>query len=361
MTGGTLLTVAVVAGSGCLLFTDPINMPPTVKLVMDPAQIWHGQPAAFQANVSDPNGDTVTLDWAYVSGPCSDDAVPGPALRARGQSNYAVPGSETAMPFCVWVFATDSHGATAAPAHSQVDPLDHAPVAAISVVRPNPVPPVFPLYSTLEFSGAGSTDADATDLPNLMYHFGLVGQPPGSQASVVPCLIDTDPKFTCLTPDKPGDYQVQLVVNDGQAQMNSVTKTVTVAPDALPCLGSTMPVISASPIVRLSNDPDVMFSVTVVDDVDPFPAGPLGVAHFSWFLGHGTDPVEYLGRDFASYSVPAGAFVIGDNARVRVEIRDDQNQDKIAAALLSCGDEPRCAAVPGSGCLQRMTWTVEYR
>ena len=369
MTGGCLLTIAVVTGSGCLLFTDPINMPPTVEIVMAPAEIWHGQPVTFQASVSDPNGDAVTLDWARAFGRCSN--IPAPGERTPGPT-LPVGGTDTEMSFCVWAFATDSHSATAH-ASLQVDPLDHAPTAAISIVQPNPVPLMFPLYSTLEFSGAGSTDADPTDLGKLTYNWTLARQPTGSVVSLVDCQVGADSASKCLKPDKPGDYQVKLVVDDAfpSAAVSTslpATKIVTVAADGFPCLDLTTPSRLASTVVRDPSDPSgTVFAVLrVVDDGDPYPdpspIDPMAGAHFSWFLGRERDPVAYFGpHDFPTYTVAPGTFALGDTARVRVEIHDRPNAARIDDVLLGCGDEPVCEAQPGSGCFQRMTWIVEYR
>ena len=71
---------------------------------------------------------------------------------ADGKS-YMVPAEKTDGPFCVWVMATDSHGATKTD-NKGTDPQDQPPTAEIQIVSPDPAAITtagifYPLYSTI--------------------------------------------------------------------------------------------------------------------------------------------------------------------------------------------------------------------
>src|SRR5450432_3445933 len=53
-----LVGLFVIPALGCL-FTNPINMPPTVSIIEQSPHIWHHQDAQFTAEASDPDGDPV--------------------------------------------------------------------------------------------------------------------------------------------------------------------------------------------------------------------------------------------------------------------------------------------------------------
>src|SRR6266478_608192 len=66
-----LLALALASASGCV-FTDPINMPPTIQIVLVPAteRISRGGAAQFGAEVTDDQSQTPTVEWAWTPGMC---------------------------------------------------------------------------------------------------------------------------------------------------------------------------------------------------------------------------------------------------------------------------------------------------
>ena len=356
---GVLGAAAVLAGGGGCLFTDPINMPPTIMIVPPTAVLIH-EPASFKSTTSDPDGDALIVDWMHIPGDCSDDySDPARWPFVDPIAEYVV--ADPADSFCVWASATDRHGAITMAVPYHATPVPEPPVAMIDIVRPVGATDPFPLYTDLEFSGAKSTHS-VMDPLTFKWRLLPMGSPLGSQAT----LKDCPPDDTCLSPDMPGSYEVELTVVSSidPKKMSVATKAVRVAADQLPCLGITTPGLD---VATLAEDPaaEILFTVnSVVDDGDPYPVPdpkpPLvGTTHFSWFIGHGAAParVNYIAlHDFPSYTVPANDFSIGEEGRVRVEIHDrNPIIDKI---LLDCGDEDLCAG--SKGCFQRMTWNIVF-
>jgi hypothetical protein len=380
MNGGVFVAAVVLASSGSCLYTDPINMPPSVSINPPLMPVWRGDRVPFTADLSDPDGDPVTLEWTHTAHPTGDrcpsdqsayadpNKWPSPGLWPRKATrDYEVDPTDTRFPFCVWAFATDRHGAVRAAVPLQVDPSDHAPVAKIDVVESVVTSGGLSLYARVKFSGAGSTDVDRD---SLSYDWQLVKKPPGSSANLVFCSDETDPKFECLSPDVAGDYEIQLTVSSVVGVMTTTSepgrKPVTVAGDQLPCLRATNPLLSSlsrsEPLYWDPNDPlGGVFTVQLVDDDgDPFTASspPLGI-QFSWFRASGMGPMEYLGNDFPSYFLPMNAFTIGDVVRVRVEIHD-RKPDAVDLALARCPDDLDQCYDP-DGCTQRATWRIQYQ
>jgi hypothetical protein len=373
-----VLLAVLLTGIGGCLYTDPINMAPRVQIVLvRPGTILRGDVATFGAEISDPDGDSVALQWTHTTGSASsqadcpkDQAVyqqpvnwPDP-LKWPRSSGPAYDVSPPDSGACVWAFAQDQNGAITAAEPRLVLPGNHPPVPLIDILEPDPAPSKFSRYARIKFSAARSSDADGVDA--LSYKWTLSKQPQGSTPrELSDCADETARAFKCLWPDPallPGSHEIQLEVGDGK-DFTSTTTTLVVDEDQLPCLATTTPEISAATLYRNPSDAVQFTVVHVLDDGDPFPvpvgAPPsVGVAHFSWFLGTGTEPLEFLGRDSFVYTVPADRFSVGVDARVRVEI-SDRNQEATRRILDACGDEPLCAA--RTGCLLRMTWKITYR
>jgi hypothetical protein len=150
-----LVTLVCLASAGCLLFTGAVNSSPTVHIVPPGGPFYRGQPIAIRASVSDPDGDAVKLDWWTSVGDCPVPLALGAEPMATVSSPPGDPTFDyTFMPgapatVCVWVLATDVHGASAfdaVPIASQ----NHQPVAMIQVLEPTAKTSggLFELYST---------------------------------------------------------------------------------------------------------------------------------------------------------------------------------------------------------------------
>jgi len=340
--------------TGCI-FTDPINAPPTVEEIVPPPSISRGDTAEFTARTKDDQQEPPVLTWAHQKGACPGDQNAAPAQRSR-IDRYKVLPSDTGGRFCVWAFATDSHGAVGAKTY-EANPANHVPVAQIDVVSPEPVP-MFRLFSDFHLSGARSSDRDQDP---LVYQWKPIKAPAGTNLVLAPCAgaMAADPQEQCFSADVFGEYKIGLTVSDGIDSAETV-QTLMVLDDQAPCLSQTAPTMSATKVVHPPTMPDHFEVSRVDDDGEPLPAGPRGGrTHFSWAWARGDGAMNYLlDRDIPWYDIPEGTFPVGETVRVRVEI-SDRNAAAIRKILDSCADQDVCAARPG--CFQRFTWKIEYR
>lgn len=352
--GSPLALVPLLGLAGCL-YTDPINMPPMVKII-PPDPLERGREAVFSATPEDPDRDALTLRWTHAAGDCpgSHERSVWPAQPWSDNQSYRVAASDTLSRFCVWAFVTDALGATGVATY-QADPPNRPPTLTLRLAQPTAAAE-YPLYTTFALEAvANDPDGDA-----LQMQWAL-DAPVGSSVTAADC---GDPsRVTCqFTPDVPGTYHVTVGAGDGSTAPASAQLSLVVRADAPPCIDvdSLTPAVTPPP-ARIARDPDadVTFSVLkVADDGDPFPGAPSGVTQFSWFVGRGGDPLVYVGHDFNEYTIPARTFRLGDEVRVRVEVRD-RDGARIDTLLLSCSDEaPACGSV--AGCYQRVTWRVAF-
>jgi hypothetical protein len=363
------LAFSLIAGlaAGCL-FTSPINMPPMV-FINAPLHVWHNQDALFSASVHDPDGNTVAVSFGYAPGDCAP-TPPTPQSRfmlSDPNASFRVPASETAAPFCIWAFASDSFGATSFTPKA-IQPEDHPPIADLQIVRPGQIAGEYPLYQEMKFLATVSdVDGDPTT--------GVLWKITAPQMSVVPAValcadgsgVESDP-FRCFVPTSSGEYRLEVTASSGPAGLSvSQSLTFTVAPDRLPCMANAYPDLATPSIVSVLDSTDLQAPLTfevkrVDDDGDPYPRSPEGggVTRFSWFVGVNNDPVVYRDNSgFPLLSIFPSDVRPGDVLRVRVEIHD-RNVAAIDRILAGCGDD-EAICPPASTCYQRKTWRVEVR
>lgn len=367
-----VLGVLTLLAHGCL-YTNPINMPPTIA-IHPPPHVWHNQPAEFTATSADPDGNGPTVWFASAPGDCAQPVplAEGRTLLANPSGAYSVPASVTAAPFCVWAFATDSHGATVS-SSLLVQPEDHPPVADVQIVRPAAIAGDFPLFTELKFSAAASDDVDhdplaftwsiASPQPSLVPLFTACSDAAPAPALVPAAVADTT---RCFVATVPGPYQLELAVTSGPGATKATARTTLtfdVAPDRMPCIAKASPDLSAPSTLPPALVPPTLlaFEVTRVDDDgDPYPRplGGTGETQFSWFIGTGaTGPLVYVQNSgFPRLSIYPSDYRPGDVLRVRVEIHD-RNVAAIDRVLSSCGDD-EAICPPASTCFQRKTWRV---
>jgi len=365
---GPLLAVVAV---GC--FTDPINRPPFVRIDPLIAAALRQQPVTFHAQASDPDGDQPRLKWAVVSGDCTPDSPPDASLWVvpPDDASFMVDGDKTNGPFCVWVMATDAHNATAS-YHLVVNPQDQAPIAMIEVISPDPAPltPMtsvtsYSLYSTIQLSSKGTSDPEGDVLAEIM---ALTQKPGGSTAALGTCNA-TAPSASagpsdlvqCFVADVAGEYDVLLTATDPANAQGTASRTIFVLPDQPPCIRSSTPAYM-SPIVEvtLSSSPSPpTFTITkVADDGAPWPNGG---TEFRWYVSSNGQPFQFINNDYPALALTStGLYKAGDEVKVRVEVSDHNPTND--AALFGCADDnDLCEMVPGSGCFQRVTWSVDFR
>ena len=157
-----------------------------------------GQRARLDGSRSaDPDGDPLTYRWAFSSKPAASRAELAGADTAAPSFMIDAPGS-----YVVALTVEDGQAATSSDAAVVTTP-DTRPVANAGADQTVAIGERAPL------SGAASSDADGDA---LTYRWRLESRPAGSVAS----LGGLSGVESSLVPDVPGQYVVQLTVNDGR-------------------------------------------------------------------------------------------------------------------------------------------------
>jgi len=362
--GCLAFTFLVASGSwGCLLYTDPINHAPEVKLTGDTQVNWGKGRARYHAEARDPDQSaaSLTYEWRRQLGGCPtpDAATVAPIV---GPSAPDFDDDDTfTEPFCVWVVVRDRDKAFAFDKLS-TQVVHQQTTAALDVIKPKATSDDhYPLFSAVRLSGAGSNDPEKGKLM-----FGWVLTRDGGPVTHAACseAPDTD---ICFTADQPGDYKVTLTVKDARGGESKEMRTLVIEPDAPPCIRSTKPEFGLARIVRNPDD-ELTFQVfSVEDDGDPFPArdGQTSTYAFTatWWM-EGENPSNPSGRRPADQAQNALVrfepqhFRNGDTAYVRIQVTDRVNRDR---DFMSCAPDKRdCALGKDPTCFQWVTWKVDF-
>jgi hypothetical protein len=239
---GLTLVVAAFA-AGC--FTDPVNMPPSIRIDSPAAQTFRGQPVTYTATIFDPdNGsDVPRLEWAWVPGgncPAGfHDAKTWPPATAWKVEDKQTVTPDPRGPACVWARATDKSGAVDVDAVTCF-PLDHAPSVGLQQVSPPPADGGTFLPNTVFEFAAGASDPDEGDQARLSVSWAIKSAPADGGVLGL-CADDTDPFKQCLTANDVGTYVVAATVSDavdggadGASASSTESVTVVVAPGPPP-------------------------------------------------------------------------------------------------------------------------------
>jgi hypothetical protein len=255
--------------------------------------------------------------------------------------------------YCVWVVVRDSDQA-AAFAFARVS-VDHTnPEAILEVVKPKATSDDhYPLFSTLQLSGGKSFDSE-TPGAKLTYEFTATRNGAAFKPERCPEAPDTD---ICVPVQDPGVLKFELTVTDVRGRKKPASKTVTIEPDAPPCIRRTMPPFGLFNIVRSPDDMTLHVDV-VEDDGDPYPAAGPQNLKFDWTYWRegSTTPAGALANSFPDGDFN-NTFHVGDEVNIRLRVRDrvaDRNFD-------ACGsDASKCALDPKKpDCFQWVTWKFQ--
>jgi hypothetical protein len=360
--GCLAFTFLVASGaSGCLLYTDPINRPPVVKLTGDSRVTWGMGRARYHAEAHDPDQSaaSLTFEWRRQLGACPNPDAPlmGPPLASSGP-DLDLDGTFT-EPFCVGVVVRDSDKAFAS-ATLPTQVMHEGSTADIDLVLPRPASDEhYPLFSAVRLSGAGSMDPEHG---KLTFRWTLTRNT--TTLTVVPCpqAPDTD---ICFTADQPGDYVATLTVEDTRGGKAMKERKLVVDPDAPPCIRRAEPEIGLARIVR-DPEEETRFQVfSVEDDGDPFPPREGQTSSFAftatWWM-EGEDPTNPSGRRPADQAqnplvkFEPKHFRNGDTAYVRIQVTDRVNRNFSTCAA----DKRDCAIGKDPTCFQWVTWKVDF-
>ncbi len=194
-----------------VILTDTENHPPVADAGPDmTAQI--GDTVTMDGSGStDVDGDQLYYTWSF-SRPDGSNAQLSDPNAIRPTFDVDLRGTYTGE----LIVSDDEFDSE--PDDVQVTTENTAPVASILV---SPVGNVY-IGAIVTMDGSGSTDVDNDD---LTYEWTLVDTPPYSSATLEPDSVDPFKQY--LTPDMPGEYLVQLVVNDGEFDSDPYLVTIT--------------------------------------------------------------------------------------------------------------------------------------
>ena len=361
--------VVLISGSiGCLLYTDPVNVAPTVSITV-PQTILRGKSITFGANAHDDEDSIyqLTYDWGVASGVCpAGNALPTASLFPPGnQITYTVM-PESDGDFCAYVRVTDRHKAngTATANFAVGDRPPNASIQRVSLLTQALLTQaafqgdVVPLYSQLRYTAIGSTDPDGDVLTFVWELDQNVG---GTLVPVTlnPCA-DASPD-ACFPVMTPGTYTLTVTADDGKGMTGQDQVSFDVAADQPPCIVDTDPPYA---VMNMPLNPmlDANFAVnTVDDDGDPVPAllGQQSMASFvwSWRVGGTGDFTRKVSVDVPKFTIPAGTYPSGTELEVRVEAHDRR---PVAPELTSCDRTKAVCPWPVTSCSQWVTWSVEF-
>jgi hypothetical protein len=209
----------------------------------------------------------------------------------------------------------------------------------------------YDLYSTVRLSGAESNDPEGAPL-TLAWSLQT-----GSTTVTPPRCPDSED--VCVRLDHPGSYAVTLTAADDAGGVGRTALTFMAAEDRPPCIARTSPEVLMGRLVHdvARDGPLVVSLISVDDDGDPFPVrSGMETASISWRWDFQSELVRYPlapGADVAApFRVESLQPYRGHDLIVRLNY-----EDRVKRAACPDG-EPFCAAVPGSGCYQRVTWTI---
>ncbi|MEZ5417241.1 MAG: Calx-beta domain-containing protein [Vicinamibacterales bacterium] len=209
-----------VASDPDLVEVTTANGPPVADAGPDQRLVL-GEVARLDGSAStDPDGDRLAYQWQIIARPpgsqaaLDDPAAVRPTFVADAVGTYVVR-----------LVVSDGQ-ATSAPDTVELTTENTRPVADAGLDQRVAVGQVVTL------DGSGSTDVDGDA---LTYAWSLVSAPAGSAATLL-APTSVMPRFTA---DLPGEYVVQLVVHDGQAESDADTVLVSTV--------NTRPVADAGP------------------------------------------------------------------------------------------------------------------
>jgi hypothetical protein len=365
--------LALGCATGCLYLGDR-NEPPRVRIERRMA----GEPAArgvsttFAARAEDDDGapDLIWAKGRHCPARLEDAAVVARTETGGGETFTVEPA--TLDDFCVWVIATDEHGARGWAA-LPVTVTNRAPTAVLSVapeddavasIAPGAPASTYDMFTEFVLRWAGSSDPEKDPLSPTFSVRDEGGRPVETRA----CRRETPDPATCFVAERPGPYRVELVLRDGPAgapktkESPPATATVRVHDDRPAAIRTSDPPPTVADVVR-SPEKLSFLVMAVDDDLDPYPAvgarGPI-LPPFRWSYRRGTSgPFVHLAPSWEErLAFAPEEFSYGETIQVRVEY-----QDRAAAKHPPCRDVEamRCPAARAGGGFRWVTWTVRVQ
>src|ERR1039458_7009065 len=187
--------------------TTNILLPPTANAGTNQTVV-HGTTVTLNGSESDPQKLPLTLVWSLITKPAGSIATLSGTTIANPTCVADLPGTYIAQ-----LIANDGY-LSSAPSTVTISTTDTPPVANAG---PNQNVTV---VVTVTLDGTGSSDADHDP---LTYSWSMLSRPSGSAAT----LSSTTAAQPTFVADVPGNYIVQLIVNDGFVSSNPATVMIT--------------------------------------------------------------------------------------------------------------------------------------
>ena len=188
---------------------------------------------------SDVNGDPLTFQWSFTSRPAGSTATLVNATSVTPR--FVVDKSGT---YVIQLIVNDGKQ-NSTPEYVTISTRNSPPVANAGPAQSAT------LNTTVQLTGAGSTDVDGD---SLTYLWSFNSVPSGSNATLSSTTA-VNPTFVL---DKPGTYVAQLIVNDGN--FSSPASTVTITTNAI-----LPPVANAGPAQSIFQGSTVTLSASGTD------------------------------------------------------------------------------------------------
>ena len=373
-----LAAACVVAASAGCFYVEPINQRPALDIrPTSSTAVFRGSIVTFEAVANDPEHQVVAFQWrAYV---CTDATAGTSALGCdldpiftgvEPTATFQVPpfradpdgaGPEVRRPveaLRVVLEGRDDHGAAARPEQELTLAVQNAlPSLALRVASMTGTVVTTPIEVYARYG-------DLDDTPDNVTLEWTAFSPSQVPAPLVEIAVpsDGDPAHLqqgrTFTPQVTGNWDIRVSAVDKAGGHFDDHLTVTVVPDAPPCLDVWEP--AAVEQVLPVTAPTLFRVIQVRDDLDAFPrtsAAPfVGEPEFAWSIKVGAGPRQALSNAVPSLAFDPQAYAPGTRVELRVQIFDRNHTP------IGCVDDAQtCSVISQLACIQRQTWLVEAR
>jgi hypothetical protein len=393
-----LVFAATLGLSGCLLFSDPINKAPTVKisLVNPTPVVYRDQDLYFTAALSDDRDPVSALSLRWNEFPVKGDAAkacsglswPSGVPTSSPYDQYEFEASSLSVT-CLCAQVTDKNGATGQDCY-RIAPQNQPLAAAITDVSGAISNTNRPLCSEIHLSAESSNypDQDSITFTWQMLYAGT--DTAGKSISLAACDGVTANKdaHRCFYAGTSGTYTVTLTISDSMdttlVPSTSPPFVIGIDVDTPPCMRRSEPGLY-NQLVLLSRGSDIGGSaqsrtfkaLSVADDCEPYPkvAGSKGSTQFVWSVLDPAHPSSSGEGGWDLQTDTADSFTVspeqfsnarpGDTIKVRLEVRDAAVQEfyRNRGTVCPVSSDICCGPSGCTGtndCVRWTTWTVQF-